>query len=109
MSFMAAECRSKSAILDNWEELLQETGFSPNNIKKVLGDQLDDNPIKGEKKMNKEKSLEEFQMDLELQKKRVGEKIDPILQSYYEFKINKKELIEKLAEAFYSLEKEEVP
>ena len=44
------EYRSKSAILDNWEELLQETGFSPNNIKKVLGDQLDDNPLKEKRK-----------------------------------------------------------
>ena len=56
----------------------------------------------GINKNNKE--LEEFKNDLEAQKKRVYEKIDPILQLFDNGKITKKELIDRLAEAFYSLE-----
>ena len=56
--------------------------------------------------MNKNKNLEEFERDLELQKKRVNEKINPILQLYDKGEIDKKEFVEKLAEAFYSLERE---
>ena len=55
--------------------------------------------------MGKNKNLEEFERDLVLQKKRVDEKINPILQLYDKGEIDKKKLVEKLAEAFYSLEK----
>lgn len=53
---------------------------------------------------DKDKELEEFKKELEIQKQKVYKKIDPILQLYHEGGINKKELVEKLAEAFYSLE-----
>lgn len=53
---------------------------------------------------DKDKELEGFKKELEIQKQKVYEKIDPILQLYHEGEINKKELVEKLAEAFYSLE-----
>lgn len=52
------------------------------------------------------KDIEEFKKDLQSQKKKVDEKINPILQSYDEGKITKKELVEKLADAFYKLEEE---
>lgn len=51
-----------------------------------------------------EKELEEFKKTIELQKKRVEEKINPILQLYYQDKITQAELVDKLAEAFHSLE-----
>ncbi len=50
------------------------------------------------------KELEEFKKDLELQEKRVHEKIDPILK--LRDKLTEKELVDKLSEAFYELEKE---
>ena len=50
------------------------------------------------------KDIEEFKKDLQSQKKKVDEKINPILQLYDEWKITKKELVEKLADAFYKLE-----
>jgi len=50
--------------------------------------------------------IEEFKKNLESQKKKVDEKIDPILQSYNKQEINKKELVEKLSDAFYKLEEE---
>lgn len=48
--------------------------------------------------------LKEFRDDLEKQEKRVYKKIGPILDLYYKGKIKKRELIEKLSEAFHSLE-----
>lgn len=51
-----------------------------------------------------EEKIEES--NLELQEKKVYEKIDPILQLYDEGNITRIEFVEKLAEAFYSLEDE---
>lgn len=48
--------------------------------------------------------LKEFRDDLEKQEKIVNKKIGPILDLYNQGKIKKRELIEKLSEAFYSLE-----
>ena len=45
--------------------------------------------------------------DIELQKKRVYEKIGPILKLYDEGELTKIELVNKLIEAFYDLEKED--
>lgn len=50
--------------------------------------------------------IEELKKNLESQEKRVYEKINPILQSYNKDEITKKELIEKLSDAFYKLEEE---
>jgi len=50
--------------------------------------------------------IEEFKKNLQSQKKKVDEKINPILQLYYKGEITKKELVEKLADAFYILEEE---
>lgn len=44
---------------------------------------------------------------IELQKKRVYEKIDPILKLYDEGELTKIELVEKLIESFYQLEEED--
>lgn len=55
--------------------------------------------------MNKE--LEEIKNDLEQQKKRVEEKINPILQLYDQNKITKKKFIDKLVETFHNLEEED--
>lgn len=46
--------------------------------------------------------------DIELQKKKVHEKIDPILKLYNKDKITAVELVEKLAEAFRHLEEDEI-
>ncbi len=45
--------------------------------------------------------------DIEQQKKRVYEKISPILNLYDEGELTQIELVNKLIEAFYSLEKED--
>jgi len=50
--------------------------------------------------------VEEFKKNLQCQKKKVDEKINPILQLYDEGKITKMKLVEKLADAFRRLEKE---
>lgn len=55
-----------------------------------------------------EEDIEEFKKDLQSQKKKVYEKIDPILQLYNEGSITKIEFVEKLAEAFYLLEEDEI-
>ena len=52
--------------------------------------------------------IEELKKNLESQKKEVDEKINPILQSYNKGDIDKKELVEKLSDAFYKLEEEYV-
>lgn len=52
--------------------------------------------------------MEKEENHLELQEKKVYEKINPILQLYDEGKIKKIELVEKLIEAFYSLEEDEL-
>lgn len=54
--------------------------------------------------MNESENDEDFVRALALHEENVYKKIDPILQLYKEDKITKKELIERLAEAFYSLE-----
>lgn len=55
--------------------------------------------------MNDENSdLEEFKKSIELQEKMVNEKINPILRSYKDGQIDRKEFIEKLIEVFYGLE-----
>ncbi len=46
--------------------------------------------------------------DVELQKKKVYEKIGPILKLYDEGQLTKIEFVEKLAEAFYQLEEDEI-
>lgn len=51
------------------------------------------------------KELKKFDNDLKTQEKEVYEKIDPILKLYDNGKIKKRELIEKLSEAFHDLEK----
>ena len=56
---------------------------------------------------NKMNELEEFKKDLEEQKKKVDEKIEPILQSYREGKITTIDLVEQLSDAFYKLEEDE--
>ena len=53
---------------------------------------------------NKEK--EKFVNDLKIQEKRVNERINPILELYNQGKIESKELVEKLSEAFYDLDKD---
>lgn len=50
----------------------------------------------------------EFKKNLQSQKKKVDEKINPILHLYKEGKITKIEFVEKLADAFYRLEEEYV-
>lgn len=50
--------------------------------------------------------IEEFTKSLQSQKEKVDEKINPILKLFDEGKITKTELVEKLANAFYRLEKE---
>ena len=50
--------------------------------------------------------IEEFKKNLQSQKKKVDEKINPILQSYDKGEITKKDLVEKLSDAFYRLEEE---
>lgn len=54
--------------------------------------------------MEKEEKIEES--NIELQEKKVYEKIDPILQLYNEGNITRTEFVEKLIDAFYSLEDE---
>lgn len=54
----------------------------------------------------KDEELEQFKRNLAEQKRKVDEKIDPIKQLYDEGKITKRELVEKLADAFHELEKE---
>lgn len=49
--------------------------------------------------------LKEFKNDIETQEKRVHERINPILELYDRGKIKRKELVEKLSEAFYNLER----
>lgn len=58
--------------------------------------------------MNEEidEEFEQFKIKLAEQKKKVDEKIDPIKQLYNEGKITKRELVERLADAFHELEKE---
>lgn len=58
--------------------------------------------------MNEEidEEFEQFKIKLAEQKKNVDDKIGPIKQLYDEGKITKIELVERLAEAFYELEKE---
>jgi hypothetical protein len=51
-----------------------------------------------------DEELEKFKNDITAQEKRVNEKINPILELYDQGKIKRKELVEKLSEAFYSLE-----
>jgi hypothetical protein len=51
------------------------------------------------------KELSKFENDIKTQEKRVHEKINPILELYDQGKINRKELAEKLSEAFYDLER----
>jgi len=48
--------------------------------------------------------IEEFKKNLESQKRKVDEKINPILRSYDKQEINKKQLVEKLSDAFYELD-----
>ena len=55
-------------------------------------------------KTNESDNDEDFARKLALQEDKVYKKINPILQLYDEDKITKKELVERLAEAFYSLE-----
>lgn len=50
--------------------------------------------------------IEEFKKNLQAQKKKVDEKINPILHSYIKGEITQRELAEKLSDAFYELEKE---
>ena len=50
--------------------------------------------------------IEEFKKNLQSQKKKVDETINPILQSYAKGEITKKDLVEKLSDAFYRLEEE---
>ena len=52
------------------------------------------------------KDIEEFKKNLQSQKKKVDEKINPILRLYDDGQITKIELVEKLADAFYMLEEE---
>ena len=54
--------------------------------------------------MNEFEKDEDFARALVLQEENVYKKINPILQLYKEDKITKKELVERLAEAFYNLE-----
>lgn len=49
---------------------------------------------------------EEFKKNLELQKKILDEKINPILELYLQKKITKTDFIDRLAEAFKELELE---
>ena len=56
--------------------------------------------------MNRTEDIEEFKKNLQFQKMKVDEKINPILQSFEKGEINLKELVEKLADAFYKLEEE---
>ena len=51
-----------------------------------------------------EVDMEEFERNLQDQKNKVDEKINPILQSYKRGEIDKKELVEKLSDTFYALE-----
>lgn len=51
--------------------------------------------------------IEEFKKNLQAQKKKVDEKINPILHSYIKGEITQKELVEKLSDAFYELEEED--
>lgn len=64
-------------------------------------------PIEIKKKCKIDKERTKFINDLETQKKRVYEKINPILKLYDNGKIKRKELIEKLSEAFYDLDKDD--
>lgn len=50
--------------------------------------------------------IEEFKKNLQSQKKKVDEKINPILNSYIKGEITQKELVEKLSDAFYELDEE---
>jgi O-phosphoseryl-tRNA(Cys) synthetase len=52
------------------------------------------------------KKKEKFVNDLKIQEKRVNERINPILELYNQGKIESKELVEKLSEAFYDLDKD---
>ena len=54
----------------------------------------------------KDEEFELFKRNIAEQKKRVDGKIDPIKQSYNEGKITKRELVEKLADAFHELDKD---
>lgn len=54
----------------------------------------------------KDEEFEQFKRNIAEQKKRVDGKIDPIKQSYNEGKITKRELVEKLADAFHELDKD---
>jgi hypothetical protein len=45
--------------------------------------------------------------DIEMQEKRVNNKISPILELYNQGKIDLKELVEKLSQAFYELDKDD--
>lgn len=54
-----------------------------------------------------DKELKKFKDDIEKQEKRVYKKINPILELYDHGKIRRKELIEKLSEAFYELDKDD--
>lgn len=49
--------------------------------------------------------LEKFKSDLEDQEKMVNKRIGPILEQYDKGKIKRRELVEKLSEAFHDLEK----
>lgn len=51
--------------------------------------------------------LKELTDNLEMQKKKVDEKIGPILELCDQGKMTRKELVEKLSEAFHGLEKNE--
>lgn len=61
--------------------------------------------VRGKEKVMTD-DIEEFKKSLQSQKKKVDEKINPILKLFDDGKITKMELIEKLADAFYRLEKE---
>lgn len=64
-------------------------------------------PIEIKKKCKIDKEQKEFTNDIRMQEKRVYERINPILKLYDNGKIKRKELIEKLSDAFYDLDKDD--
>lgn len=48
----------------------------------------------------KDEEIEKFKKEIEKQKKMVDGKINPIMQSYEDGKLTKREFVEKLADAF---------